>query len=80
VLDLTATSINVLGGPGSVGGGWPGEILAQPAAWTVHKAFLVSVLVSYATPGSVPLGTSRTMVRLHAPEDLRATDPPTRGD
>jgi cation/acetate symporter len=80
VLALTATTITVLGGPGSVGGGWPGALLAQPAAWTVPTAFLVSVLVSYATPGSVPLGTSRTMVRLHAPEDLRATDPPTRGD
>ena len=65
---------------GSVGGGWLGALLAQPAAWTVPTAFLVAVLVSYATPGSVPVGTSRTMVRLHAPEDLRAADPPTRSD
>jgi cation/acetate symporter len=80
VLALTATTITVLGGPGSVGGGWLGALLAQPAAWTVPTAFLVAVLVSYATPGSVPVGTSRTMVRLHAPEDLRAADPPTRTD
>jgi len=80
VLALTATTITVLGGPGSVGGGWLGALLAQPAAWTVPTAFLVAVLVSYATPGSVPVGTSRTMVRLHAPEDLRAADPPARTD
>ena len=79
VLALTATTITVFGGPGSVGGGWPGALLAQPAAWTVPTAFLVAVLVSYATPGSVPAGTSRTMVRLHAPEDLRAAEPPDRG-
>ena len=54
VLALTATTITVLGGPGSVGGGWLGALLAQPAAWTVPTAFLVAVLVSYATPGSVP--------------------------
>jgi cation/acetate symporter len=79
VLALTATTITVLGGPGSVGGGWLGALLAQPAAWTVPSAFLVAVLVSYATPGSVPAGTSRTMVRLHAPENLRA-EKPVAGD
>jgi cation/acetate symporter len=63
-----------------VGGGWLGALLAQPAAWTVPTAFIVAVLVSYATPGSVPVGTSRTMVRLHAPEDLRAAEPPARND
>jgi cation/acetate symporter len=71
VLALTATSITVLAGPGLVGGGWPGALLAEPAAWTVPAAFLVTVLVSYATPSSIPAGTARTMVRLHAPEDLR---------
>ncbi|HEY8305332.1 MAG TPA: cation acetate symporter [Lapillicoccus sp.] len=80
VLALTATTITVLGGPGSVGGGWLGALLAQPAAWTVPTAFLVAVLVSYATPGSVPVGTSRAMVRLHAPEDLRTAEPPRRTD
>jgi len=80
VLALTATTITVLGGPSSVGGGWIGALLAQPAAWTVPTAFLVAVLVSYATPGSVPVGTSRTMVRLHAPEDLRANQPAPRPD
>jgi cation/acetate symporter len=80
VLALTATAVTVLGGTRSVGGGWLGALLAQPAAWTVPTAFLVAVLVSYATPGSVPVGTSRTMVRLHAPEDLRATEPSSRPD
>nr|MDQ2710075.1 cation acetate symporter [Actinomycetota bacterium] len=80
LLALTATTITVLGGPGLVGGGWPGALLAQPAAWTVPTAFVVAVLVSYATPGSIPAGAARTMVRLHAPEGLRApTRPPTTG-
>jgi cation/acetate symporter len=76
VLALTATTITVLGGTGFVGGGWLGALLAQPAAWTVPTAFLVTVLVSYATPSSIPAGTSRTMVRLHAPEDLHDVQRP----
>ena len=48
--------------------GWEDALLAQPAAWTVPVGFAVMVGVSLATPGRVPPGTSRTMVRLHAPE------------
>ena len=84
VLALTATTITVLGGPGSVGGGWLGALLAQPAAWTVPTAFLVAVLVSYATPGSVPgrhLPDHGAPARPRGPASRgatgpRATDPP----
>jgi Na+(H+)/acetate symporter ActP len=51
--------------------GWPGALLAQPAAWTVPTAFAVMVLTSLATSGRVPADVGRTMVRLHAPERLR---------
>nr|MDQ6896527.1 cation acetate symporter [Actinomycetota bacterium] len=76
VLALSATTVTVLGGAGAVGGGWLGALVAQPAAWTVPTAFAVAVLVSYATPGSIPSGTARAMVRLHAPESLRVTAGP----
>ena len=55
-----------------VHGGWAGAMLAQPAAWTLPITFVVMVLVSLATPGRIPRGTARTMVRLHAPEALSA--------
>lgn len=51
-------------------GGWPAALLAQPAAWTVPVAFAVTVGVSLLTPGRIPKGVARTMVRLHAPEGL----------
>jgi Na+(H+)/acetate symporter ActP len=52
-------------------GGWPGALLAQPAAWTVPTAFVVMVLGSLATQKRVPADVGRTMVQLHAPERLR---------
>jgi cation/acetate symporter len=55
---------------GTVDGGWPATLLAQPAAWTVPVAFAVMVLVSLGTRGSRPAGIGRIMVRLHAPETL----------
>lgn len=55
---------------GLAGDGWAGTLLAQPAAWTVPLAFAVMVVVSLATPESVPPNVSRTMVRLHTPEDV----------
>src|SRR5215218_1335174 len=51
-------------------GGWPGALLAQPAAWTVPLAFAVTVLTSLGTRSSLPGHVQRTMVRLHAPEDV----------
>ena len=55
---------------GLAGDGWGGSLLAQPAAWTVPLAFAVMVAVSLATPDSLPPNVSRTMVRLHTPEDV----------
>ncbi len=49
-------------------GGWTGALLANPALWATPLAIVTSVIVSLATPGSVPAGTTRTMVRLHTPE------------
>jgi cation/acetate symporter len=67
LLALSAVLATVVGG---VHHGWAGALLAQPAAWTVPIAFLVTVLVSWATPSRIPRGTARTMVRLHTPENL----------
>jgi Na+(H+)/acetate symporter ActP len=50
--------------------GWPGALLAQPAAWTVPIAFAVMVVVSLLTGSSTPEHVGRTMVRLHAPEGV----------
>jgi Na+(H+)/acetate symporter ActP len=50
--------------------GWPGALLAQPAAWTMPLAFLVMVVGSLLTRGTVPSGVTRIMVRLHTPESL----------
>jgi cation/acetate symporter len=49
-------------------GGWEGALLANPAAWCTPLALATTVIVSLATPGSVPRDTPRLMVRLHTPE------------
>ena len=51
-------------------GGWPGALLANPAAWCTPLAFAAAVIVSLATPSSVPRDTARLMVRLHTPEQV----------
>ena len=51
--------------------GWPGALLAQPAAWTVPTAFAVMVVVSLATHRRVPTDVGRTMLQMHAPESLQ---------
>lgn len=66
-LASSAVGVTVLAGPLA---GWPGALLGQPAAWSIPTAFVTAVTVSLATPGRVPRHTSRTMVRLHTPEDL----------
>jgi cation/acetate symporter len=66
-LAMSAVLVTVFGG---VRGGWAGALLSQTAAWTVPIAFTVTAIVSLATPSRLPRGTSRTMVRLHTPEDL----------
>jgi cation/acetate symporter len=72
-LAAAAVLVTMLGGPID---GWPGALLAQPAAWTIPIAFAVTVLVSLATPHHIPRHTSRTMVRLHSPEDLQLSRAP----
>jgi cation/acetate symporter len=67
LLAAIAVAATVLAGPID---GWPGALLGQPAAWTVPIAFATAVVVSLATPGRIPRNTSRTLVRLHSPEDL----------
>jgi cation/acetate symporter len=66
-LAYTAVMWTIVSGPLR---GWPGVLLAQPAAWTVPIAFGVMVVVSLLTPGRIPAGVARTMVRLHTPETL----------
>jgi cation/acetate symporter len=57
---------------GDIRGGWPGALLAQPAAWAVPITFVVMVAVSLATARRAPADVGRVMVRLHAPESLTA--------
>lgn len=52
--------------------GWVSVLIGQPAAWTVPLAFLVMVLVSRATRSRLPATLGSTMLRLHAPDALRA--------
>lgn len=44
------------------------QLLTAPAAWTTPLAVFVMVVVSLATPNSVPASTGRIMARLHVPE------------
>lgn len=63
----TAVVVTIAAGPP---GGALGALLAEPAAWTVPIAFAVMIVVSWCTPGRVPSGVARMMVRLHTPESL----------
>jgi Na+(H+)/acetate symporter ActP len=63
----TAVVVTIAAGPPA---GLAGALLSQPAAWTVPVAFAVMIVVSWCTPGRVPPGVVRMMVRLHAPESL----------
>jgi cation/acetate symporter len=44
------------------------ELLAQPAAWSVPVAFVVTIAVSKLTASRRPLTVARVMARLHSPE------------
>ena len=55
---------------GVVERGWPAALLAQPAAWTVPIVFLVMVGRSLTDRARVPADVGRTMLELHAPEQL----------
>ncbi|RFS86011.1 cation acetate symporter [Actinomadura spongiicola] len=63
----TAVIVTIATGPP---GGALGAMLSEPAAWTVPVAFTVMIVVSWCTPGRVPPGVARMMVRLHTPETL----------
>ncbi|WP_027342782.1 sodium/solute symporter [Hamadaea tsunoensis] len=52
--------------------GAAGELIAEPAAWTVPLAFAVMVTVSLATSRRVPMDVGQIMFRLHAPDALRS--------
>ena len=65
-----AAVMTMTGWPAGDGTGWVTTLLAQPAAWTMPIAFATAIIVSLATPGRIPATTARTMVRLHAPEDI----------
>ena len=56
--------------------GWPGALLAQPAAWCTPLAFVMAVIVSLMTPSRIPRHTGRTLVRLHTPEAVLASRVP----
>lgn len=66
-LSLGATAVSMAG---LAPPGWMATALAAPAAWTVPIAFVVTALVSLATPDHIPASTLATMVRLHTPESL----------
>ncbi|MGH3242775.1 MAG: cation acetate symporter [Spirillospora sp.] len=63
----TAVIVTIAAGPPD---GFLGAMLSEPAAWTVPIAFAVMIVVSWCTPGRVPPGVARMMVRLHTPESL----------
>ncbi|MEO6020573.1 MAG: cation acetate symporter [Knoellia sp.] len=65
---LASTSAGVVTYAAGPLGGWAGALLANPAAWCTPLAFATTVLVSLATPKSIPRDTARLMVRLHTPE------------
>ncbi|WP_439656368.1 sodium/solute symporter [Lentzea sp. HUAS TT2] len=52
------------------GDAWYEILLSRPAAWTVPLGFTVMYVVSLLTQRHVPAGVQRTMVKLHAPENL----------
>jgi Na+(H+)/acetate symporter ActP len=66
-LATVAVLVTLVGGPVE---GWPGALLAQPAAWTMPLAVVAMVGVSLLTKHRVPSAVTRIMVRLHTPESL----------
>ncbi|WP_394428677.1 sodium/solute symporter [Streptomyces sp. SGAir0957] len=55
---------------GAATDGWLHTLLAWPALWSVPVGFLTMILVSLATPHTIPPHTTATMTRLHLPESL----------
>src|SRR5690606_34447222 len=67
---VLATGSLVLSVALGAGTGWPAALLAHPAAWTVPVAVLTAVGESLATPHRIPRTATRTLVRLHTPEEI----------
>jgi len=67
----TAAAAVLLTVLGRTGPGRLGILLNYPAAWTVPLAFLVMITVSLATRRRTPGNVALTMLRLHAPDQLR---------
>jgi cation/acetate symporter len=74
VSSATAISATMLGAGKS---GWPAVLLGLPAIWTVPMSFLVMIVVSLLTPGSLPDDVAGKMLVLHLPERLRGPAPRT---
>jgi cation/acetate symporter len=58
-------------------GGWAAVLLGLPAIWSVPTSFLVMIVVSLLTPGSLPDDVQGKMLVLHLPERLRGSAPRT---
>jgi cation/acetate symporter len=56
-------------------GGWPGALLAQPAACIVPLTFAVMIIGSLCTQRRLPGDVGRILLRLHAPESMAADLP-----
>ncbi|WP_189219703.1 MULTISPECIES: sodium/solute symporter [Streptomyces] len=67
---LVAVAATMVGRPTDGQAGGLHALLAWPALWSVPLSFLTMVLVSLATPGKVPPGTSAILARFHLPEEL----------
>ena len=51
-------------------GGWPGALLAQPAAWSVPLAFAAAVAGSRLTPHRIPAAVGAHLAAMHTPESV----------
>jgi Na+(H+)/acetate symporter ActP len=52
--------------------GWPAVLLEAPAMWTVPLSFLVMIVVSRATPSTLPVDVTQKLLALHLPEEVRS--------
>ncbi len=80
ILGGLASSIAVLLTMVGVGSsGWPAVLLGEPAIWTVPLAFATMIVLSLATPRSVPADVTQQLLALHLPERVRLRSTADRG-
>jgi cation/acetate symporter len=72
VTSATAIAATMLGAGQQ---GWAAVLLGLPAIWSVPTSFLVMIVVSLLTPGSLPEDVKGKMLVLHLPERLRGPAP-----